>query len=50
VACGRIDAYYELGIHIWDIAAATVIVREAGGVVRMRENVCALPSDCVAGM
>jgi len=32
VACGRLDSYYELGIHIWDIAAATVIVREAGGV------------------
>jgi fructose-1,6-bisphosphatase/inositol monophosphatase family enzyme len=32
VACGRLDAYYELGIHIWDIAAAALIVREAGGV------------------
>lgn len=32
VACGRLDAYYELGIHIWDIAAASLIVREAGGV------------------
>jgi fructose-1,6-bisphosphatase/inositol monophosphatase family enzyme len=33
VAVGRLDAYYEHGIHIWDIAAATLIVREAGGVV-----------------
>jgi fructose-1,6-bisphosphatase/inositol monophosphatase family enzyme len=32
VACGRLDAYYELGIHIWDMAAAALIVREAGGV------------------
>jgi len=34
VACGRLDSFYEKGIHPWDIAAATVIVEEAGGVVR----------------
>jgi len=33
VACGRLDLFYEFGIHIWDIAAATLIVEEAGGVV-----------------
>uniref|UniRef100_H3AKK7 Inositol-1-monophosphatase n=1 Tax=Latimeria chalumnae TaxID=7897 RepID=H3AKK7_LATCH len=33
VATGGADAYYEMGIHCWDIAAAAVIVREAGGVV-----------------
>ena len=32
VACGSADAYFEYGIHCWDIAAADVIVREAGGV------------------
>jgi inositol-phosphate phosphatase/L-galactose 1-phosphate phosphatase len=32
VACGRIDAFYEFGIHPWDIAAAVCILREAGGV------------------
>ena len=32
VASGRADAYYEYGVHCWDIAAAVVIVREAGGV------------------
>ena len=32
VACGRLDAYYEQGVHVWDIAAAAVVVREAGGV------------------
>ena len=31
VACGRTDADYEAGIHLWDIAAGIVIVREAGG-------------------
>jgi myo-inositol-1(or 4)-monophosphatase len=34
VACGRLDAYYELSIHLWDIAAAALIIQEAGGVVR----------------
>jgi myo-inositol-1(or 4)-monophosphatase len=33
VAAGRADAYWEFGIHAWDIAAADLIVREAGGVV-----------------
>lgn len=33
VACGRTDANYESGIHIWDMAAGVVIVREAGGAV-----------------
>lgn len=31
VAQGSVDAYIEYGIHSWDIAAAAVIVREAGG-------------------
>jgi myo-inositol-1(or 4)-monophosphatase len=34
VACGRLDAYWELSIHLWDIAASSVIVQEAGGWVR----------------
>lgn len=33
VACGRVDAYWEQGINAWDIAAAALIVREAGGSV-----------------
>jgi myo-inositol-1(or 4)-monophosphatase len=33
VGCGRMDAYFELSIHIWDIAAAALIVQEAGGIV-----------------
>ena len=32
VACGRLDAFYEIGFGgPWDCAAAAVIVREAGG-------------------
>ncbi|KAJ8336700.1 hypothetical protein SKAU_G00379200 [Synaphobranchus kaupii] len=33
VASGVVEAYFEIGIHCWDIAAAAVIVTEAGGVV-----------------
>jgi myo-inositol-1(or 4)-monophosphatase len=33
VAMGRVDAYYEQGVHAWDIAAASLVVREAGGAV-----------------
>lgn len=33
VASGAVEVYYETGIHVWDIAAASVIVSEAGGVV-----------------
>jgi myo-inositol-1(or 4)-monophosphatase len=32
VACGRLDAYWELGIHPWDTAAGELLVRCAGGV------------------
>jgi len=30
---GRIHGYFSLKLHVWDIAAAEVILREAGGVV-----------------
>ncbi|NMC86155.1 MAG: inositol monophosphatase [Anaerolineaceae bacterium] len=33
VAAGRMDAYFEHSIHPWDIAAAALIVQEAGGKV-----------------
>jgi len=33
VACGRLDGYWETGLSIWDLAAGTLIVREAGGIV-----------------
>jgi myo-inositol-1(or 4)-monophosphatase len=31
VACGRFEAFYEYGLHEWDIAAGMLLVREAGG-------------------
>lgn len=33
VACGRFDAYCELGLKIWDIAAGSLILTEAGGKI-----------------
>lgn len=33
VATGVADAYYEMGIHCWDMAGAGIIVTEAGGVL-----------------
>jgi len=33
VAAGRFDAYYAFDNHVWDVAGATVLIREAGGKV-----------------
>ncbi|HEY7233571.1 MAG TPA: inositol monophosphatase family protein [Gemmatimonadaceae bacterium] len=33
VACGRYEAFWELSLAPWDIAAGILLVREAGGVV-----------------
>jgi myo-inositol-1(or 4)-monophosphatase len=33
VACGRLDGYWEHHVMPWDLAAGTVVVREAGGTV-----------------
>lgn len=33
VASGAIDLYYEWGPHCWDVAAASLMVHEAGGCV-----------------
>lgn len=32
-ACGRFDAFFELNLNPWDVAAGVLLVREAGGVV-----------------
>ena len=34
VAIGRVDAYYELGLNHWDLAAGALIAQEAGAVLR----------------
>ena len=33
VASGRIDGYFQNGLNLWDIAAGSLIVKEAGGIV-----------------
>ena len=33
MSAGRLDAYIEQGVNLWDIAAGVVLVEEAGGVV-----------------
>ena len=33
VASGKVDAYWERGLEIWDIAAGAIIVYEAGGII-----------------
>ena len=33
VAAGRLDAFWEIGLAPWDIAAGALLVREAGGLV-----------------
>jgi myo-inositol-1(or 4)-monophosphatase len=33
-ACGRVDAYYERGLSVWDCAAGALVCRQAGLVVR----------------
>jgi myo-inositol-1(or 4)-monophosphatase len=32
-ACGRFEGFYEYGLSPWDVAAGSLIVQEAGGVV-----------------
>lgn len=38
VACGRMDGFFEYGLHPWDVAAGSLIVKEAGGIVTDFQN------------
>ena len=33
VAAGRLDGFWELGLHPWDMAAGVLLIQEAGGMV-----------------
>jgi myo-inositol-1(or 4)-monophosphatase len=33
VAAGRLDAFWEVGLKAWDVAAGVLLVQEAGGIV-----------------
>ena len=38
LASGRIDGFWEFGLKIWDIAAGSLLVREAGGLISELEG------------
>lgn len=38
VAAGRADAYWEVGVQSWDMAAGAIMIREAGGVIHDIED------------
>jgi myo-inositol-1(or 4)-monophosphatase len=33
VACGRLDAFWEMGLSPWDMAAGALLIQESGGLV-----------------
>ncbi|MDR3477109.1 MAG: inositol monophosphatase family protein [Gammaproteobacteria bacterium] len=33
VAAGRLDGFWEMGLKPWDLAAGTLLIKEAGGIV-----------------
>ena len=33
LAAGRLDGFWETGLHKWDMAAGALIIREAGGII-----------------
>lgn len=43
VACGRFDAFWELTLAPWDVAAGILLVREAGAIVTDLEGQSARP-------
>lgn len=50
VACGRCEVFFEKGLQPWDIAAGTLILKEAGGVAlnyQGREISFSAPNDVV---
>jgi len=38
VACGRVDAYTERGINLWDIAGGVAIILGAGGKIKYNKD------------
>ncbi len=45
-AAGRFDGFYETGLHVWDIAAGTLLITEAGGMVSDFEGTDTYLRDC----
>ncbi len=49
LAAGNVDGYYERGVQYWDIAAGSLIAREAGAIVGGLDGKPAGPSMTVGG-
>lgn len=51
VAAGRLDAFWEIGLNQWDIAAGILLIREAGGLIGDFQggNSCMETGNIVAG-
>ena len=49
VAAGRLDCFYEAGLQPWDIAAASIVVREAGGSLELVDGIVPGASTIIAG-
>lgn len=48
VACGRLDAYYELHLNSWDAAAGELIARESGAITSDFSGAPARPEEMLA--
>ena len=51
VAAGRFDGFWEIGLSPWDVAAGSLIVEEAGGVVTRldgNKNILTPPCEIIA--
>lgn len=48
VACGRLDAYVEAGLHSWDVTAARLVLTEAGCTVSDLHGGPASDSEVIA--
>jgi myo-inositol-1(or 4)-monophosphatase len=46
VACGKLDGFWEFGLSAWDIAAGSLLVQEAGGLV---SDFCGRPLQLESG-
>ena len=38
-ACGRTDCFFEKNLCVWDYAAALLVVEEAGGIYKTKDNI-----------
>lgn len=45
VACGRYEIFFEMQLSPWDYAAASLVVKEAGGIVTMLDGETPLTFD-----